>query len=328
MIGAAGVSFHKLAEERTMKTAATLAPRCAFGAFALTLAVVSFSTSMAARADETLRWKFTKGQTVNYVFNQQTVTQSEVNGQKIDVTMTQAMELNWKIKDVASDGTASMDQTIDRILYTMKGGPTGEITIDTSKDEKQEGPLAALVPLFKALTGTPFSLKMNTRGEVSDVQVPEKVVEALKNTGPLAQAGGEMFTEKGLKELTSQATIVLPKESVAKGFKWNSTKTINLPFGSMNLDSAYTYEGPSDALEKIGVDVKMDIKPAANSPFEINIAKQDNKGAFLFDNKNGVLSSSEVGQKIQMKIKVMNQEIVQNIETNVKMGQAKPAATK
>jgi Family of unknown function (DUF6263) len=319
--GPAGARFFKLAEDRIMKTAPTLAYRRALGAFALALAAVSLSAS-AARADETLRWKFTKGQKLSYVFNQTTLTKGEVMGQKNDMTMTQAMELTWAIKDVDSEGTATMDQTIDRIIYTMKG-PTLEAKIDTSKDENLEGPLAALVPLFKGLTGSAFGLKMSSRGEVSDVQVPAKVVEALKNAGPLAQAGGEMFTEKGLKELTTQATIVLPKEPVAKGFKWNTTKTIKLPFGAMNLDNNYTYEGPSDDLDKIGIEVKMAITPAENAQVDIAITKQDNKGSFLFDNKAGILRASGVVQKIQMKVKVGGQEILQDIESTVKMDQAK-----
>lgn len=72
----------------------------------------------------------------------------------------------------------------------------------------------------------------------------------------------------------------------------------------------------------------MEIKPADNSPFEINIAKQDNKGAFYFDNKNGVLRSSDVSQKLQMKIKIMKQEIVQNVETTVTMEPPKSSTAK
>ncbi len=309
-----------------MKTAPTFASRRALGAFALVLALAV--TATAARGDETLRWKFTKGQKLSYVLTQTTLTKAEVMGQKSESTTIQAMDLTWVVKDVDGNGVASMEQTIDRIVFTSKGGPIGEVTFDTSKNDKLEGPLAIMGAIFNALTGSPFGLKMNARGEVSDVQVPPKVLDALKNAGPAAQMGGELFSEKGLRELTSQSTIILPKEAVAKGFKWNTTKNINFPGGTMNLDNGYTYEGPSGPLEKIGVEVKLDLKPADNSPVQINIAKQDAKGSFLFDNKDGVLRSSELTQKLQIKTAFMGNGSVVDIETTAKMNPAQTTGTK
>ncbi len=203
--------------------------------------------------------------------------------------------------------------------------------MDTSKDEKIEGPFAEAVPLFKALTGSPFIvLKMSARGEISDEQVPKKVLDALSGAGGAAR-GIEMFSEKGLKDLPSQVAIVFPQEPIAKGFQWNSAKVVNIPFGTMKLDNTYTYEGPSGASEKIDLSFKIDLKPADKIPFEISLTKQDNTGTTLFlDNKTGVLRSFRAGRRrLQMKtVKMQNMERVLDIETTMTMEQPKSAASK
>ena len=45
-----------------------------------------------------------------------------------------------------------------------------------------------VVPTLKALVGTPFPFKVNPRGEMLDVHVPEKVAQVLRDAGQAASA--------------------------------------------------------------------------------------------------------------------------------------------
>jgi hypothetical protein len=310
----AGLFFPTFREGFTMSTARA---RVWFPAV---LVIVAAVAAASAQADETLRWKFSKGEKLHYLVTQKTSSKAEVAGQKIDTLMTQDIETTWEVQDVDSSGAAVMDQTIERIVFAMTG-PGGEIKIDTKKDEKVEGPAASVAPLFKALAGNPCRLKMSARGEVSDVSIPAKLVEALKNAGPAA-ANNPLFTEEGFKRMLTQASLVLPDGAVAKGQTWKVTKSIPMAMiGTMVMDNVYTYEGPSDPADRISVAVKLDIQPKDGVPFEIKVTAQDSKGAFRFDRKAGVLRGSDLTQKMEMRITTNGQVILQNVDTATKMEQ-------
>jgi hypothetical protein len=294
--------------------------------FPAVLVIVAAVAVASAQADDTLRWKFSKGEKLHYVVTQKTSSTAVVAGQKIETLMTQDIVTTWDVQDVDSSGSAVMDQTIDRIVFAMTG-PTGEIKIDTKKDEAGEGPAASVAPLFKALAGNPCRLKMSARGEVSDVSIPAKLVDALKNAGPAA-ANNPLFTEEGFKRMLTQASLVLPEGAVAKGQTWKVAKSIPMPMiGTMVMDNVYTYEGPSDPADRISVAVKLDIQPKEGVPFEIKVTKQDSKGTFRFDRKAGVLRGSELTQNMEMRITANGQEIIQNVDTATKMEQTQSQTT-
>ncbi len=272
--------------------------------------------SAPARGDETLRWKFTRGEKLMYRMVQKTESRPEPAGAIPATTMTQTIDMTWEVKDVSPAGDAAMDQTIDRIVFEMKGGPAGEMRFDTNQAEKAEGTAAVLEPLFRGMVGSPIGLTMTARGEVKDVKVPAKIVDALKSV-PNAAAAGGMLSEEGFKSTTTQASLNLPAQPVAKGFKWDDAKHVDLPFGRMNMKVTYTYEGPTGPDDRIASSVMVDLEPKADQPFTIRIADQDGKGSFRFDSKSGLLKGSDMNQTLKMEIKAGDQQIVQTVATTV-----------
>ena len=81
---------------------------------------------------------------------------------------------------------------------------------------------------------------------------------------------------------------------------------------------------PRPHVEKIGVEIKLDLKPMAETPAQIQLKSQDNKGAFYFDNAAGQLQGSEVNQKMQMSVSVQGREATQDVESSVRMEQTRP----
>ncbi len=284
---------------------------------ALSIVTTTFAlAATAARGDEPLRWKFAKDKAIHYTMSQKTLSKTEAGGQKVEFQQNQNTDMTWKITKVDASGNAEMDQTIDRIVLTTSG-PMGETKVDTKTEPaaEEDGPAGAAAKILRGMVGSPFHMKMSTQGDISDVTVPPKVLDALKGLGP---AGGAMFSEEGIKRMTGQATIVLPEKAVAKGYTWKSTKSLPMPFGTMLLDSTYTYEGAEGANDRIGVVVKSEIKPG-DGPMSVKMVSSDGKGGYRFDPKAGILRGSELNMKMTMQIKVGPQEMVTEVETITQM---------
>lgn len=288
-----------------------------FGSCLLCLLAAAALTAVAsaASADTTLRWKFATGQKRNYVMTQKMAMKMELMGKQIETTVTQTVDMTWEVKEVDKDGVAEMVQTIDRVKLSMMG-PTGNIDMDTAKVEDPAGAPAPLTTLFRAMTGTPFASKVTPRGELRDVQVPAKIVDAFKNAGP---AGAMLGNEESLKNMFGQSLIVFPEGPVAQGKSWTGNRKMPMPFGTMVMDITYTLEGATGPVEKIGIDTKVKIEPKEGVPVSIAVKSQDMKGHCRFDNAAGKLNSSDVVQKLAMTVTVQGQEFVQDIETTTKM---------
>lgn len=291
---------------------------------------VALAFSAAARAGAEgvkLRWKFKAGEALHYQMEQKTVTAMKNNGQDIKTTHTQTIDMTWKVGDVAEDGTASITQSIDRIR-TKIDAAFASLEFDSKDPKEQEGPIAAaVIPALKAMVGASFQYKMNPRGELSDVKVPEGLIKKLQESNPSAGGAG-MFSEEGLKNMINESALALPAEDLEKGKSWNrQTKLPPSPVGTMSFDKTYTFNGETDGVGQIGLTSKIALEPTPGNNVEIKLASQEGKGTFAFDNKAGRVTESSVSQKIEMSITVMNNQIAQSTDTtsNMKLITDKPA---
>jgi len=273
-------------------------------------------------AQTTLRWKFQPGETLNYQMNQKMDMKLKAPNapQPIGNKMTQTIDTTWVVGDVGGDG-AALTQKIERIRTTIES-PLGKFDYDSKDGKKPEGPVGQLLgPIFDALVGSQFTFKMTELGDVKDVKVPEKLVEALKKSPNM---GSGMFSEDNLKNMIVQSTLPLPAEPVTKGKSWEKTIEIpSEPIGSITLDNTYTYDGPVSRpggdFDKIDLKTKLDFKAKEGVPVVPKVTSQDAKGQFLFDRSKGRLSESDVTQKMGISLKVQNMELTQDIETTSSM---------
>src|SRR4051812_2500102 len=139
---------------------------------AILVASLASGAGRSVSGAETLRWKFTPGESLRYSMVQETTQGLKAMGQEFKTNLNQTVDLHWSVKSVSSEGVADMSQTIDRVRMKVDG-PGGSFEYDSQAGKAPEGPVAnALGPLLKALVGAEFTLKMNARGELSDVKVP------------------------------------------------------------------------------------------------------------------------------------------------------------
>jgi hypothetical protein len=286
---------------------------------ALTLIVCAAAATPAA-AQTTLRYKFKEGDSLNYAMDQKMKMTTSVMGKNIDMNMDQNATMTWKIDSVDSEGNAKITITFGRMKMSMDT-PMGKIEVDSQDTDGPDDPIGkALFGVVKAMAGMTVNGKINPLGEVSDVQVPEKVAKQLANL-PGAEQMGDMFSPEGLKRMMGQSGLVLPKQAVGKGEKWNHKLDMKLPFGKINAEFNYVYDGPTEksgrTLEKIGLKPRMSIDPDPNAPFAMKMKSQEGGGHALFDNKAGRLTEVVVNQTMEMELDIMGQTVGQRIVQNV-----------
>jgi hypothetical protein len=269
-----------------------------------------------AAAQTTLRYKFKEGETLKYAMDQKMKMTMNIMGKAIEMNMDQTADMTWKIESVDSEGNAKLAIKFGRTKMSMDT-PMGKVQVDSDDTNEPDDPLGKILHgVIKGMSGMAVTGKISTRGEITDIEMPEKVLKQLKNI-PGADQLGDMFSPDGLKRMMGQSGLVLPKEAVAKGDNWKNKVDMKLPFGKIVVQFDYTYDGPKEGLEKVALKPKMTLEPAPNSPFAITLKNQEGTGQALFDNATGRLRELTVNQTMEMELEVMGQTLTQRMVQNV-----------
>ena len=126
----------------------------------LACAVVAVPSALVVRQDVTLRYKWTKGETLRYRMTQRTTsTISGVPGSEGGMTVEQTFNQVWKeaVEDVAADGTTTLRATFESIAVDM-GMPMGRMAYDTEHPESASDPGAMLKAMFANMIGESFTV--------------------------------------------------------------------------------------------------------------------------------------------------------------------------
>ncbi len=290
----------------------------------LAVAMVLCAAARANAADTTLRWKFVAGQKFVYGMTQKTAITSHAMDKKVEMTITQTMDMTWEIKSVGTDGTAQMMQTIDRLKLDMNG-PAGNLALDTADAQDPQGVPEQTTKMIRAIAGSPFTSKVSERGEFLDVKLPPKLLKAFEEAGPMATMFGG---DEGLKKLFEQLMPIFPEKAIAQGKSWKGVRKMPMGLGSMTINMTYTLEAPEGSEQNIGVDAKVEIEPTKDAPVELKLTAQEMKGHYRFDNTAGILKSTDVVQKMTMTVNANGQQIDQDIESTVKLELKKNSGSK
>lgn len=287
------------------------------------LAVALFGLATAHGAETTLRYQFKPGDKLQYVMDQKMAMTMNVGGNDMKMDMTQTVDLSWNVVSVES-GKAKMKQRFDRIRFSMNG-PMGKTEYD-SKDGKAPDDAFGqmIVPVFQALAGAELTLTMDDRGRVSDVKVPEKVTEAIKNMPGGGAGMANMFSEENLKKMTGAGGLILPEGPIAKGKSWETTNEMKMPFGTMKVTNQATDEGTEQRdgrpVEKIALKPRMTLQgTAAEGAPTVKLKEQEAKGNAYFDNAAGRLTETMLDQTMKMDVNAAGQDVTQTIVQKITM---------
>lgn len=281
----------------------------------LLVCFLTLSVNCSTQAEE-LRFKFKKGEKFKIKIEQEVSTKQTVGGFDAETPMKMTSHISWEIEDVNQD-SYRIAQTIDRMQMSLKVPVLGEIKFDSDNDAN-EGIAAQMATAMKPLIGVKIVQDMDSRGQISNVKIPENALKELA-ANPLLK---QMFNEDSLKQMFGQSSVVLPEQEVKKGDEWKTDTQVKSPIGLMKLNNEYRYDGRDDqGLDKLLIKTETAIEEDADSPLgiKIEIKEQDTSGFIMFDNKLGHLTSSEVKQKMVMTVTARGQEINQTISSKTAM---------
>jgi hypothetical protein len=282
--------------------------------------VAALSGAPTSRAQDPLRWKLETGQKLNYNMVQD-MTIGVAGGPLGDQNMTihQVMNMIWNVVESKEDGDALIRQKFERVQTKMTMPPLGVIEYDSTSDQAPVGLAAMLAPVYKALTESEFELTMTPRGEIKDVKIPEKLIEALK-ASPNAAALGDLATPDGFKKMMSQSALVLPENAPQAGEQSDTKVEMSAPFGGKQIiDTTYRYDGTKDVDGVTCAVFQPTLKMAYEGENQPKIKEQESSGEILFNVDAGRLHSSKLNQKMTLEQAAgMLMKINQTIAVEVK----------
>ena len=287
------------------------------------LSVCWLALSTTAMAETTLQATFKKGEVQKQKMTQKQSMVMQLPGQPAAKTeINQIMEMELTCDEVSAAGVATLRQRLPRVRMTMvMPAPLNKkLEYDTNEPAPTDPILQQIDKMMRPMIGVDWSMKCDSRGQISDVVLPPKALDGLKGS-PAAAFGGEMFSEAGLKQIAEQSGISLPDKPIKPGDKWTVPTEIKSPIGKMKMQREHTYLGPGDksGTEKIELRVKIDLEADPNSklPLMVKLKSGSGSGDILFDNQLGRIARSRVKTTMEMEIGAGAQTFQQSVIAEV-----------
>lgn len=267
----------------------------------------------SAAQENTLRWKFQKGESREFVLTETQNLETTIQGNKVHNNFTLTTFATWHVTSVDKVGTAEVKQTINRIKFQIASSPPGkDFQVDTANEHDAFETPVLYSRLFRSIVGSEFTATMTTRGEFRDVKVPPKLVDVYKQLDPPGRVLGD---EKSLKGMFSRAVVVLPEGPVRKGTSWLVRRNVPVGMGIMVLESNHTVTSATEAVQSVDVRGRARIEPTSSSLItEVNIRSQEQTGGWRFDTTAGVMTSSAITQKFSMLLKMDDHTVPAEVE--------------
>lgn len=263
--------------------------------------------SPAWAEDIPLRWKFTPGDSQLYRMTQTARMDFHLNSESDVVAEVQRVfEFQWSVDTVASDGTASISVQVSRVELRVVGPGGQETEYDTQSDQESRGFAATLAPLFKTLLESELKSQMNTRGELSQLEIPEDL-QIVLSSKPAGKALGQLGSEDDFRSLLQLGLPALPEsDSSAVGQQWEEDRQLeDVSFGLPRAHNVYRWETTrqheGEQLAVIVPTTSIHLNEPEGGEEGNLIAGQESSGELLFNLTSGRLQSSQLQMQLKLK---------------------------
>jgi Family of unknown function (DUF6263) len=250
----------------------------------------------ALQQQATLRYRWTTGDTLRYRTTQDVSSVlSGLPGGMPDITLKQTMVqvLTSAIQDVAADGAATMQQTIESMKIEMDT-PMGRSGYDSASPASATDPSGTLMKdMLSGLLGQPYTVVISSTGSVQKIEgfsaLAEKMFKAVpQNPAGLAitNALKGIFSDESMRNMIGQGFGAMPEKPLKVGDSWNIQTTMKNPMlGGVTTATLCTLT----SLEGSGVDQSATIatqltlkqdpsSPAPPNPMGLTMQMADSAG--------------------------------------------------
>ena len=183
----------------------------------LLLLLICWSSFGSVSAAQEIRWKFSADD--EFLVTQKQTTNMETLVEKRKSILGSSVELSaaWKVISVEGD-VALVDQTIESIKINIDNPAdnTKSVAIDTASDTRPAKNSRELLKQLQPLVGMVFQLKLNTRGEVLSVDVPDETKKRL-DAIPTDSWLKALLDPGKLQGQIQSSSLPLPETELKKG---------------------------------------------------------------------------------------------------------------
>lgn len=268
-----------------------------FTFFSTAILLLTFFLCQHACLGQELAWKFTKGDTFNVSFEQDTSVSTTYKlierkiGTRVELTMS------WNVIDVSAENVATVEQTITDISITMTtpaqdGVKT--IQVDSTKVGKSTPRVERnMWDQIKPLIGIQFEVQMFPNGKIGEVTTSEATMKLLREANGSMRLR-ELLTPASLRELFSQSVVEIPDGNLAE--PWQVEKDSETDMGSFQSIQTFQVDGETEvegkSLQRISSSMTTTQTPVEDE--EANILQvASGSGELLFDAEAGHFTSSQ-----------------------------------
>ncbi len=254
----------------------------------ITTIVVAASSLLVAQQP---RWQLSQGQDLNYQV--ENTVRLSVGQPPTDYRLDQQFNLTWTVKEIADDGTAQIQQVVERIVLKLDD-PLGNLEYNSSTDEDPHGLAALMGPIFRAFREHPLTFRLSPDGEIVDLQVPEQVLTSMVH-GPLASPLSPFASKEGLRHLFFEGIVQFQGTPWEPGVTWStSNKTSNEVLGRQKVQRTFRYVREEQAGDDtLAVIETTRIVINENDDKALLITVEGSAGEIRFNQTKGHLQSSQ-----------------------------------
>lgn len=233
----------------------------------------------------------------------------KIAGQEVPTSVDSKATVTTEPPKAGTDGLQRVITRTDKMWIKIQA-PGLDLTFDSAKpdDAKSDLPqVQGLIGFFKAMSGAPYTLVLNGKGELTAVEgVDQIVAKAPADAADLVRA--EYSLEK-LKREVAQEALPLPDKPVNKGDRWQRTEVQDIGAGqTLTLDTFYEYAGTVEkdgkTFDKVNIFVNgVKYAQADGALNGVKVVRSDlqvagSSGHYLFDRAAGRVTERATNTRI------------------------------
>lgn len=232
--------------------------------------------------DITLHYHWTVGDESRTRMTQQTSTTipagqlAGAGGGSIESTMTQVFRT--LVEDVAADGSATLQQTIESVRVEMRL-PSGTIQFDsdTPGGDASTNPMTqAMSAAYRAMIGQPIRMVVAPTGAIQKVEGFSRLLERVLNAQPMNRVAPDMldgfrnvFQDDATRDMLGWAVAPFPDRPLHPGDTWQDRRTATIPIvGTSTASREWTLRdvARSDGGSTARITATTTLEPDASPP--------------------------------------------------------------
>lgn len=278
------------------------------------LLVLVLLAHSSAGGQTLLQYRFDLNETLRQRITHEATSQMLLEGQSVRAALTLTIQQSQFVREVAEDGTASLQPMIDRVIAAMKiPAPVNREFQYDSANRRNELALPGYSEFIDALVRARLAFQVSPTGTVTPLDIPETLFHRLQGT-PAVALLGPLAAPESLTKILSQPWIPLPESPVQPGDRWQTTSSLALPYGRLEVPQTYTYEGPTpEGLHRISVQHAPALVSRESRYLTVRLLEASTEGTVLLDNDHGQVASLELLQDLRLQLSTAGRTFTQQI---------------